>query len=135
MQTQRGLVDYALQRRALLAQVRAGRTGIDEVCDASPYLVRAAKYHGVPSDASCPLCRRENLTHVFWVYGDEIKHLAGSARLPAELESLAKTFGEFDVYQVEVCRTCSWNHLVASFVMGHRGQQVPRHPRRAATAK
>ncbi|HYN72355.1 MAG TPA: DUF5318 family protein, partial [Nakamurella sp.] len=44
VRTQRGLVDYALQRRALLASVRSGRTGVTEVCDASPYLVRAAKF-------------------------------------------------------------------------------------------
>ncbi len=132
MRTQRGLVDYALQRRALLAQVMAGRTAVSEVCDASPYLVRAAKFHGVPTDVSCPLCRKEALTHVFWVYGDEIKHMAGSARLPVELETMAGSFGEFSVYQVEVCRTCSWNHLVASFVMGKDGEQAPRSTRRAA---
>jgi hypothetical protein len=57
------------------------------------------------------------------VYGDQLKHLAGSARTPAELEKMAGTFGEFSVYQVEVCRTCSWNHLVASFVMGKDGEQ------------
>ncbi len=131
VRTQRGLVDYALQRRALLASVRSGRTGVTEVCDASPYLVRAAKFHGVVTDVACPLCRKETLTHVYWVYGDEIKHMAGSARLPAELESMARSFGEFSVYQVEVCRTCSWNHLVASFVMGTKGESVPRSRRRA----
>jgi hypothetical protein len=124
-------VDYALQRRSLLSEVMSGRTGLDDVCDASPYLVRAAKYHGVPTDVACPVCRKEPLIHVFWVYGDEIKHLAGSARVPAELEQMAATFGEFSVYQVEVCRSCSWNHLVASFVMGKAGEQRPRS-RRAA---
>ena len=96
------------------------------MCDASPYLVRAAKFHGVPTDVACPVCRKEPLTHVYWVYGDEIKHIAGSARLPAELETMAGSFGEFSVYQVEVCRTCSWNHLVASFVMGSKGDAAPR---------
>ncbi len=124
-------MDYALQRRALLAEVRSGRAGIDDVCDASPYLLRAAKFHGVATEVGCPVCRKEPLTHVFWVYGDEIKHLAGSARGPAELESMAGTFGEFSVYQVEVCRTCSWNHLVASFVMGSKGDAAPRSRRRA----
>ena len=131
VRTQRGQVDYALQRRALLAGVLAGRTGVSEVCDASPYLLRAAKYHGVATDITCPLCRKEALIQVYWVYGDEIKHMAGSARLPAELETMAGTFGEFSVYQVEVCRTCSWNHLVSSFVMGHHGEQAPRARRRA----
>jgi hypothetical protein len=129
VRTQRGLVDYALQRRALLAEVRSGRTGVAEVCDASPYLVRAAKFHGVPTQTACPLCRKESLTHVYWVYGDEIKHMAGSARVPAELETMAGSFGEFSVYQVEVCRTCSWNHLVASFVMGSKGDTAPRRRR------
>jgi hypothetical protein len=131
VRTQRGLVDYALQRRALLAEVRSGRTGVTDVCDASPYLVRAAKFHGVPTDVACPVCRKESLTHVYWVYGDEIKHIAGSARLPAELETMAGSFGEFSVYQVEVCRTCSWNHLVSSFVMGSKGDAAPRSRRRA----
>ena len=30
-----------------------------------------------------------------------------------------------------VCRTCSWNHLVASFVMGTKGESAPRSRRRA----
>jgi hypothetical protein len=132
VRTQRGLVDYALQRRAVLAGVTSGRTGITEVCDASPYLVRAAKFHGVPTETPCPVCRKESLTHVYWVYGDEIKHLAGSARTPPELERMAGTFGEFSVYQVEVCRTCSWNHLVASFQMGKDDERRPRSRGRAA---
>lgn len=132
MRTQRGLVDYALQRRSLLAGLMAGRTGVHEICDASPYLIRAAKFHGVATDVPCPVCRKEALTHVYWVYGDEIKHMAGSARNPAELERMADTYGEFNVYQVEVCRTCSWNHLVASFVMGSKGEQLERRRRRAA---
>ena len=133
MRTQRGLVDYALKRRAVLAEVMAGRTGVSDVCDASPYLVRAAKFHGVVTELPCPVCRKEPLTYVYWVYGDEIKHLAGSARTPPELEELAGSYREFSVYQVEVCRTCAWNHLVAAFVMGTDGeQQEPRRTRRRA---
>ncbi|MGH3612261.1 MAG: DUF5318 family protein, partial [Pseudonocardia sp.] len=36
MRTQRQVVDYALQRRALLADVHSGRVGVAAVCDASP---------------------------------------------------------------------------------------------------
>jgi hypothetical protein len=132
VRTQRALVDYALQRRAVLAEVKSGRTGVSDVCDASPYLVRAAKFHGVPTEIDCPVCRKESLTHVYWVYGDEIKNQAGSARLPDELEVMARAYGEFSVYQVEVCRTCSWNHLVSSFVLGSKGEPAPRARRRAA---
>ena len=126
VQTQRGLVDYALRRRSVLSEVTSGRLPVSEVCEASPYLIRAAKFHGVPSEVSCPVCRKENLTHVYWIYGDELGQAAGSARTPPELEKLAETFSEFNVYMVEVCRTCSWNHLVSSFVMGHQGERAPK---------
>ena len=121
MRTQRQVVDYALQRRALLAEVYAGRVGVAEVCDATPYLLRAAKFHGEPSVVTCPVCRKEPLTLVSWVYGDELKHAAGSARTTEELNRMATLFDEFSVYVVEVCRTCSWNHLVLSYVLGARG--------------
>lgn len=114
-------MDYALRRRALLAEVYAGRVGVAEVCDATPYLLRAAKFHGEPSVVTCPVCRKEPLTLVSWVYGDELKHAAGSARTTEELNRMATLFDEFSVYVVEVCRTCSWNHLVLSYVLGTRG--------------
>jgi uncharacterized protein DUF5318 len=118
VRNQRQVVDYALQRRALLADVRSGRTGTAEVCDADPYLLRAAKFHGEPTRTPCPVCRREALTLVSWVFGDELQHASGSARTPAELARMDKLFGEFTVYVVEVCRTCEWNHLVRSYVLG-----------------
>ncbi|WP_026066122.1 DUF5318 domain-containing protein [Actinoalloteichus spitiensis] len=123
MRTQRQVVDYALQRRALLADVHSGRVGVMEVCDAGPYLLRAAKFHGEPSDVTCPVCRKELLTRVSWIYGDELKHAAGSARAPQELARMATMFEEFSVYVVEVCRTCGWNHLVQSYVLGGRGSR------------
>ena len=112
------MVDYALQRRALLADVHSGRVGVAAVCDAGPYLLRAARFHGEPSDQTCPVCRKERLTLVSWIFGDTLRHAAGSARLPAEIEQLANSHADFSVYVVEVCRTCSWNHLVLSYVIG-----------------
>ena len=35
-----------------------------------------------------------------------------------EIERLANSYADFSVYVVEVCRTCSWNHLVLSYVTG-----------------
>jgi hypothetical protein len=133
VRTQRQVVDYALQRRALLAEVYAGRVGLTEVCDATPYLLRAAKFHGEPSSVTCPLCRKESLTLVSWVYGDGLKQAAGSARTPEELSRMATLYEEFSVYVVEVCRTCSWNHLVQSYVLGTSG--VSRRSRRRTAAE
>ena len=133
MRTQRQVVDYALQRRALLAEVYAGRVGLTEVCDATPYLLRAAKFHGEASSVTCPLCRKESLTLVSWVYGDGLKQAAGSARTADELSRMATLYEEFSVYVVEVCRTCSWNHLVQSYVLGTSG--VSRRSRRRTAAE
>ena len=118
MRTQRQVVDYSLQRRALLREVHAGRVGVHEVCDASAYLKSAARFHGEATASPCPVCRRGNLTLVRYIYGDELRTSAGQARTPAELAMLAMTVGEFQVYVVEVCRDCGWNHLVEQYLLG-----------------
>jgi hypothetical protein len=124
MRAQRRFVDYSLRRRALLREVYAGRVATYEVCDASPYLRSAAKFHGEQTDTRCPICRRENLTHVHYVYGDDLKNSAGQARRRVELGLLAATVGEFQVYVVEVCRGCGWNHLVEQYLLGRDGLSV-----------
>lgn len=129
MRTQRQLVDYALQRRAVLRDVYAGRLGTMEVCDASPYLVRAAKFFGERTETPCPVCRRENVWHVHYIYGDELRHSAGQARPRAELPVLAMNYGEFDVYVVEVCRACDWNHLAQKYTLGRDGLPVTERRR------
>lgn len=133
---QRQVVDYALRRRSLLAEVYSGRTGVTEVCDANPYLLRAAKFHGKPSSVMCPICRKEQLTLVSWVFGDHLGAVSGSARTTEELVILASRFDEFSVHVVEVCRTCSWNHLVKSYVLGAaRPARPPRRSRSTRTAR
>jgi hypothetical protein len=130
------VVDYALQRRAVLADVHAGRTGLFEACDASPYLSRAAKYHGEQTDQPCPVCRRERLTHVSYVYGDGLGPVSGQAKTGPELARMDAAQDEFSVYTVEVCRGCGWNHLVSSYVLGAEpapGRAPRRTRRRAAT--
>src|SRR6201986_3036637 len=77
---QRQVVDYALRRRSLLAEVYSGRTGVSDVCDANPYLLRAAKFHGKLSQVMCPICRKEQLTLVSWVFGEHLGPVSGSAR-------------------------------------------------------
>ena len=125
MRTQRQIVDFGLRRRALLREVYSGTVGMDEVCDASSYLRNAAKYHGEPTEELCPICRGEHLTHVHYIYGDELKHSAGQARKLVELGVLAMTLREFQVFVVEVCRACGWNHLIEQYVLGRDGLASP----------
>lgn len=126
----RQVVDYALQRRTLLGAVSRGRTAIAEVCDADPYLLRAARFHGHEMAEVCPICRKGHLTLVSWVFGERLGAVTGTARTSEELERLAVDHEEFTVHEVEVCRSCRWNHLVQSFVLG-RG---PRPAGRRRTA-
>ncbi|MFP5019174.1 DUF5318 family protein [Pseudonocardia phyllosphaerae] len=129
MLSPRQVVDYALQRRAQLASVRDGRVGLEEACDAGAYLLRAARFHGVATRDDCPICEREHLVHVSWVFGESLRHVSGSARPEPEIAALAETHPEFTVHVVEVCRGCGWNHLVRSYVLG-TGRSARRRPGR-----
>jgi Family of unknown function (DUF5318) len=128
----RSVIDYALARRATLADLFAGRRSAIEVCDAHPYLLRAAKYHGQPTERCCPVCRRERLVEVTYVYGDELRDSSGQARAVREISRLASQYGELNVYVVEVCRRCAWNHLTMSFVVGTGEAGPARAARRRA---
>lgn len=114
----RQIVDYALQRRASVADVAGGRVSTQDACDAGFYLLQAAAHHGRPTGASCPLCSGDGMLHVSWVFGERLGQAAGSARSLDEIDRLAERVAEFTVHVVEVCRSCRWNHLVQSYVLG-----------------
>jgi len=128
----RSVVDYGLARRATLASVFAGRMTTTDVCDAHPYLLRAAKFHGEPTTKPCPICRKSKLTHVTYVYGDELGRYEGRVKQSPELAEMATEYAEFRVYVVEVCQYCSWNHLASSYVLG-TGEAPRRRTRQART--
>jgi Family of unknown function (DUF5318) len=129
------VVDYALQRRSVLADLYANRITTADVCDAHPYLQRAARYHGEPTELSCPVCRKERLTNVHYVYGDELRASSGQAKSVAELHKMGMDHREFKVYVVEVCRSCGWNHLALSYVLGRDGLPGQGDPERREAAR
>jgi hypothetical protein len=122
METARSVIDYSLTRRATLAALFGGRTTTTDVCDAHPYLLRAAKFHGEPTEDPCPVCHKDLLTHVTYTYGDALGEYSGRIKATRELAQLQYEFSEFTVYVVEVCQTCGWNHLRESYVLGHGGR-------------
>ena len=95
-----------------------GRTSSADACDAGTYLLQAASYHGRQTSTPCPLCRREPVVHVSWIFGERLGQASGSARSAEEIARLADAVDEFTVHVVEVCRSCRWNHLVQSYVLG-----------------
>jgi Family of unknown function (DUF5318) len=143
MWSQRSVIDYALARRSTLQSLLTGSVTTTDVCDADPYLLRAAKFHGEATTRRCPVCRKVNLTHVTYVFGDELGQYSGRIKATVELEPMAHEHGEFRVYVVEVCQGCAWNHLHLSYVLGdgeprtsHRGTaQNAVNRRRSRAAK
>lgn len=103
-----------------------------DVCDADPYLLRAARFHGEPTTTTCPVCRKLKLSHITYVFGDELGAYSGRIKATGELEPMAHQYGEFRVYVVEVCQGCAWNHLITSYVLGDGVPRTPVRRRRAA---
>lgn len=118
----RAVVDRALDRRAALRRLFSGGMLDSDLCDADPYLLKAARFHGEEA-GSCPACRDEGLVTVTYVYGDELGPYSGRIRKAEDLPRMAFDFGQFTVYVVEVCQNCHWNFLLRTYVLG---DGVPR---------
>lgn len=123
----RDRVDYALARRRSLSAALLAATGSSDALDPHPDLLRAATHHGQPTEARCPWCRSEALVLLRFVYSDELGPFSGRIKTVGELRDMATDFGFLDVYVVEVCPDCHWNHLLRSYTLGD-GQ--PRRPLR-----
>lgn len=135
MWSQRQVVDYALQRRRTLEGLkRPGRRLAKlDACDADPMLLRAAKHHGEQARVPCPVCESPDMYNLHYVFGDQLGQYSGRIKRAAELEEMAHEFGEFKVVVVEVCLHCSWNHMIASYLLGDGVKRKP--PRRQQTVE
>ena len=72
MWSKRGSIDYTLSKRATLSALFKGSTHASDACDADPYLLRAAKFHGEPSGRKCPICRSKELMEIRYTFGDQL---------------------------------------------------------------
>ena len=127
MKSQRSYIDYSLDKRATLLALFRGTV---DACDADPYLVRAAKWHGEKTRRDCPVCKKNALVELRYTFGEQLGQYSGRIKSPQELADMGSEFGEFRVYVVEVCRECLWNHLCASFVLGDgQERKAPRKVR------
>lgn len=126
----RHVIDYVLTRRSVLEHIKQDALAREDVCDADPYLLRAAKHHGEQTERLCPTCQRNELTHVIYVFGDDLGYRSGSTSNTTEVVTMAYEYGHFRVYIVEVCTSCHWNHLFMSYVLGDgKPRTPPRKPR------
>lgn len=113
-----GDVDYRLQRRALLADLEAGRIARHEICDAHPELVRVARNCETPGGGSCPVCDFDGLAWIHYVFGPRLPASGKLALTETELDRYRQRSGDFAAYRVEVCASCGWHHLLRRIVLG-----------------
>jgi Family of unknown function (DUF5318) len=115
---QSGSVDYRLARRHLLAEYKRGRLSRQDLCDAHPELIRAARHVGEATEDACPICEEEHMVVVSYVFGEGLPAFGRCISTKAELQKLARQVGQFACYVVEVCPICRWNHLARTYRLG-----------------
>ena len=127
----RGRTDYRMAKRALVRQVTRGTVSRDDVCDAHPELLRAARNVGQPTARTCPICRladdradvpideADTLRLVTYVFGDDLRRKSGHVVWTREeLAELSAEHASFTTYVIECCLVCGWNHMVESYLLG-----------------
>lgn len=112
-----GTVDYRLQRRRTLRDVRDGSVERDAVCDAHPELTRVARSIAPDARETCPICADQQLARVAYVFGPRLPAGGKLAMTQAELDRIARRSGTFISYEVEICAACGWNHLLRRSVL------------------
>jgi Family of unknown function (DUF5318) len=115
------VVDHRLTRRHLINEYRRGRLRQDQVCDAHPELIRAARNVGTPATVPCPICKDTELRLVTYVFGHRLPSHGRCVSTAAELNKLSQTGNELTAYVVEACTGCRWHHLL---------RVIPLNPRR-----
>ena len=130
-----GVIDHRLTRRALINEFRRGRIRREQLCDAHPDLVRAAKNFGDATSVKCPICVQDNVALVTYVFGPRLTSHGRCITKPHELEEFRQLAQHteqhradellisqsspitYTAYVVECCRSCRWHHLLRSLPM------------------
>jgi hypothetical protein len=119
-------VEYRLLRDGVAKAVRSGRMAREDVCDAHPELLRAAKHIGRPTKESCPVCDAESTVEVTYVFGAKLPPGGTCPSSKAELNRLLRREDPVHAYTVEVCTSCKFHHLLRRYP---GGGEAPRRKR------
>jgi len=113
-----GVVDHRLSRRHLINEYKRGRLRQDQVCDAHPELIRAARNIGSPASLPCPICADHELRLVTYVFGPRLPSHGRCVSTAEELAKLNARPDELTAYVVEACIGCKWHHLLRVLPVG-----------------
>lgn len=121
-----GVIDHRLARRHLINEYRRGRLRQDQVCDAHPELIRAARNVGTPASIACPICDLRELRLVTYVFGRGLPSHGRCVSTAEELRTLDARPDELTAYVVEACTSCRWHHLLRVLPVGRTPRRM-RH--------
>jgi hypothetical protein len=114
------VVEFGLVRHALLAKLVTGQLRYEDVCDAHPELLRAARNIGRKSGETCPVCSDGELVEVTYVFGARLPAGGTCPTSRADLLKLERREEPVQCYAVEVCVECSFHHLARKWSAGAR---------------
>ena len=116
-----GDVDYRLARNMVVSEFHKGRLSRLDVCDAHPELLRAAVNVGEETREDCPICEEVKVRLVSYAFGSRLppSGICVTSKQRADQAVQAARRG-LTCYVVEVCPSCSWNHLARSFTISRR---------------
>jgi hypothetical protein len=118
-----GEIDFRLARNAVLSEFRKGRLGSNDLCDAHPDLLRAARSVGESTGETCPICEVDRaIVNVSYVFGPGMPASGHTVGSDTELARLSRRAKGLSCYVVEVCPRCGWNHLARTFQVGGSGR-------------
>ena len=118
LQVPGGVIDYRLARMGIVSEFKKGRLGKHVGCDAHPELTRAAQSASEPTSMECPICEEVNIVLVTYAFGAGLPASGRCITQKGELAKLTKGRRQVACYVVEVCPSCSWNHLAKTFLLG-----------------
>jgi len=118
----KGVVDHRLSRRHLINEYHRGRLRQDQVCDAHPELIRAARNVGTAATSACPICTEPELRLVTYVFGPRLPSHGRCVSTAADLAALDARPDELTAYVVEACVACHWHHLLRVLPVGRGGR-------------
>jgi hypothetical protein len=104
----------------VVREFQKGRLSRLDVCDAHPELLRAAANVGEETREDCPICDEAKVRLVSYVFGSRLPPSGICVTSKREMTRLSKGARDLRCYVVEVCPSCSWNHLARSFVVAPR---------------
>lgn len=110
------VVEHRLIREYVLRQYQSGRMGREDICDANPELLRVANNLPHTTGAVCPVCDASTLNTVRFAFGKDLPAQGRAISSDGEIVEFHRSGLAFDIYHVEVCTSCRWNHLISKIV-------------------